>query len=78
GAVVNIVRPNWNLREIIGTNLNISHQGFLIHRDGQFFYRHASQTYRRVVEEPMLEYLARFRGHATVRGINLLEVLRAP
>lgn len=35
------------------------HLGFLFRRDHRVYLRHASQTHRKVIEEPLLTYLAR-------------------
>jgi hypothetical protein len=76
GAIINIVRPNWNLKNEIGTNMNISHQGFFIRKvNGEFYFRHASQQYLKVVEEPLLEYLKRMQSVPSIQGINILEPL---
>lgn len=38
GSIVEIVRPNWNLRDKIGTNLNISHLGFVLKKITSFYF----------------------------------------
>jgi hypothetical protein len=73
GALVNFVRPNWDLTELIGTHMNISHQGFLFWRGQTLFLRHAS-TSGLVEDRPFLEYLSQIQGHATHKGINLMKV----
>jgi len=75
-VVVNFVRPNWNLKETIGTNMNISHQGLLIRIKDQFFMRHATQVSPlKVVEVHFLNYLERFKNHPTLKGVHFLEIL---
>jgi len=82
GAMINIVRPGWDLTEVAGTQLNISHQGLAIRVDGILNFRHASSAGSKMVtQQPLDEYLSRFRDHATIKGINVLQVLeplRAP
>lgn len=73
GAIINIVRPNWALKEKIGTNLNVSHQGFAIRKnDGVLYFRHASQSLKVVTEEPLMQYLARMRDIPSIGGINIV------
>lgn len=73
GAIVNFVRPNWDLTEIAGTHQNISHQGFLFWKGKTLYVRHASSAAeKKVVEMPLLDYLTPFRNHATLKGIHLM------
>ncbi len=74
GAIISIVRPNWNLRDVIGTNLNISHQGFAIWKEGQLFFRHAS-TKGSVREQSFVEYFRGYIESETVKGFNVLQAL---
>lgn len=71
GAVIEIVRPNWQLKDKIGTNLDISHLGFAFYHDGTLWFRHASDLKHQVTEEPLVDYLAKFRSSPTVGGINV-------
>ena len=73
GAVVNFVRPNWDLTEAAGTHQNISHQGFLFRSGKTLYLRHAS-TQGKVEEVPFIEYLGRFRNHGTLKGIHLMKI----
>lgn len=70
GAVINLVRPAWDLRDKIGTRLNISHQGLAFHKNGTVYLRHASTT-GSVVEVPITTYLENARS---IAGINVLVV----
>lgn len=74
GSVINIVRPNWDLRKLIGTRINISHQGLAIHRNGIVYFRHASQDLKVVTEEPLASYMRRTLASETIQGINILAV----
>lgn len=75
GAVVNMVRPNWDLTDIIGTHMNVSHQGLIIRRGTQVLLRHASSSgTKRVTEVPLIDYLRPFIGHATLKGVHFLAV----
>jgi len=73
GFIVNIVRPNWNLKP---TDLNVSHQGILIkNKAGELVFRHASSVGKNptVREENFRKYLEKYQDHKTIKGINLLE-----
>jgi hypothetical protein len=74
GIVVNIVRPNWNLKALIGTNMNVSHQGILLRANDQLSIVHASSTAKKVVAEPLVEYLQQYLLSETLKGINLLQI----
>lgn len=81
-----IVRPDWNMRDKIGTNLNISHLGFVFrdHVTRTLRFYHASgfvadevataEVPRKVVNTDFCEYLARFIDSPTIRGCNILSV----
>jgi hypothetical protein len=77
GAVINIVRPNWDLTRTEGTHLNNSHQGLAIRKNGTLFFRNASSAtgVNRVVDAPMTEYLRKLVGHPTIKGINIQDVV---
>jgi hypothetical protein len=74
-SIVEIVRPNWDLRQQIGTQLNISHLGFLLRINGKFIFRHASQIEQCVIEHPFLDYLTNYINSSTVKGINIQKIL---
>lgn len=71
GAIMEIVRPNWNLREKIGTNLQISHLGFIFWQDDEPYFRHASSESKKVVNVPLKSYLQDIRKSATIKGVNI-------
>ena len=75
-CIVNIVRPNWNLIEKIGTHLNISHLGFAI-KDAtaqQLKFFHATSEKQKVVQETLHVYMQRQQNSPTIRGINVLAI----
>jgi len=74
-AIIEIVRPNWDLRDKIGTNLNVSHVGFAIRQDGELFYRQASSIERRVMDIPLAEYLGYRLESPTIKGIHIQSLL---
>ncbi|MDI1351383.1 MAG: DUF1460 domain-containing protein [bacterium] len=75
GAIIEIVRPNWNLREVIGTSLNVSHLGFAIWHDNVLYFREASSQYGKVVDVPLITYLKNARASKTIKGINVQIIL---
>jgi len=74
-AVVEIVRPDWHLKETIGTNLNISHIGFAVWKDNILYYRNASQLLGKVADIPMTDYLKNTLKSPTIRGINVQQII---
>lgn len=75
GAVIEIVRPNWDLRQQIGTALNVSHLGFAIWNKGVLYFREASSEYNKVVDVPLIKYLEQAQKSPTIKGINIQVVL---
>jgi hypothetical protein len=73
GAIVNFVRPNWDLTDVAGTHQNISHQGFLFKTGKVLYLRHAS-TSGKVEEVPFIDYLKRFKNHATLKGVHFMSL----
>jgi hypothetical protein len=71
GAIIEIVRPNWALKDKIGTNLDVSHLGFAFYHDGQYWFRNASSLEQRVTDVPLIDYLKQALSSPTIRGINL-------
>lgn len=71
-AIIEIIRPNWNLCEQIGTQLHVSHIGFAIKKsDGLLYFRHASSDAGCVTEQLLVDYLDKYRNHKTIKGINV-------
>lgn len=75
-TIINIVRPNWDLRERIGTHLNISHLGFAIkdHLNNDLKFFHATSEKLQVVQETLDVYMQRQLSSPTIKGINVLAV----
>lgn len=76
GAIIEIVRPNWDLRKSIGTSLNVSHLGFAFWKDGILMFRNASTLKGRVVDQPLVGYLQDALKSPTIKGINIQIVLQ--
>jgi len=74
-AIIEIVRPNWNLSEEIGTNLNVSHLGFAIWENDKILFRQASSSEHQVIDIPLIDYLRNTLKSPTIKGINIQIVL---
>lgn len=78
GAIVNFVRPNWDLTEAAGTHQNISHQGFLFRKGKILYLRHASTSLGgKVYELPFIDYLKKFVNHPTLKGVHLMRMKKS-
>ncbi len=78
GAILEIVRPNWNLTEAIGTHLNVSHLGFVMHENNEVYFLQASSTSHQVAKVKLIDYLREAKKSPTIRGINLQIVKNIP
>ena len=76
GAIIEIVRPNWDLTEQIGTHLNVSHLGFAINKNGTLMFRAATSTNHRVMDVSLIDYLRATQKSPTIKGINIQIVMR--
>lgn len=70
-SIIEIVRPNWNVHEKIGTNLNVSHLGFAFRKQGKLYFRQASSQLGKVVDVPLVDYLKEKISSPTIKGINV-------
>lgn len=75
-AIVEIIRPNWDLTKEIGTHLNVSHLGFVFWKNGTLIFRQASSTLKGVVDVPLIEYLRKAQKSPTIRGINIQIIIK--
>jgi hypothetical protein len=73
-TVVEIVRTNWDIKKHIGTNLDISHIGFLINDGKTIKLRHASETHGKVVEVSLSKYLAIQSKQQSFAGLNIQKI----
>ncbi|RAP35000.1 hypothetical protein B1207_13940 [Legionella quinlivanii] len=74
-AIIEIVRPNWDLTQAIGTHLNVSHLGFAFWKGDQLIFRQASSNFGKVVDVPLMDYLKEALPSPTIKGINVQIVL---
>lgn len=75
-AIIEIVRPNWDMQKQIGTHLNVSHLGFAIRVNGTLMFRAATSTNHRVMDCPLIDYLRETQKSPTIKGINI-QVIQA-
>ncbi len=74
-TIIEIVRPNWDLKNKIGTNINVSHLGFGIRKNGILYFREASTSQKKVIDTKLTEYLKKYLTNSTVKGINVQQIL---
>lgn len=74
-ALIEIVRPNWDLRKTTGTCLNVSHMGLAIWSKGVLYFREASSLDKKVIDIPLSDYLRSALKSPTIKGINVQVVL---
>ena len=75
GGIIEIVRPNWDLREKIGTCLNVSHLGFVFRRGKDLIFREASLLLKQVCDVALIDYLRTYLNSTSVKGIHIEAVL---
>lgn len=75
GAIIEIVRPNWDLTQAIGTHLNISHLGFAIRDHDELYYYQALASAGKVIKPRLIDYLKSIRHQPSIKGINIQRVL---
>ncbi len=74
GAIIEIVRPQWDIKSKIGTDMLVSHLGFAIRTPQGLMYREASSESQKVIDTPLTDYLRNYyeKGDKTsVKGINI-------
>jgi hypothetical protein len=71
GAIMEIVRPQWDLEKQIGTQLDISHLGFLIYKKGTIYFRNASSKHQKVIDQKLEDYLVKCLKSPTIKGIHI-------
>ena len=74
-AIIEIIRPNWDLSHEIGTHLNVSHLGFAIREKDTLLFREASSAHGQVVDVSLITYLQDALKSPTIKGINIQVVL---
>lgn len=75
GAIIEIIRPNWDLTKEIGTHLHVSHLGLVFWKEKTLFFREASSKHQQVIEIPLIKYLRDALKSPTIKGINVQIIL---
>ncbi len=70
-AIIEIIRPNWDLSQAIGTHLNVSHLGFAFWEKNTLLFREASSANGHVIDVPLITYLRNTLKSPTIKGINI-------
>jgi hypothetical protein len=78
GSIIEIVRPNWQLKALIGTNLNVSHLGFVFWDENIPNFYQASSQYGKTLIVPLINYLSEARNSPTIKGINIQIITKEP
>ncbi len=83
GSIMEIIRPNWNLHDKIGTNLHVSHMGFVFWQNDMPYFLHASSESKKVVMVPLQMYFKKIKKSPTIKGVNIqivpfLELAQSP
>jgi hypothetical protein len=71
-SMVTIIRPNWQLKSLIGTNLNASHVGLVIKKQHKLYFREASMIKKQVADTLLDEYLSKYLSSPCIKGINIM------
>lgn len=74
-AIIEIIRPNWDLDKQIGTHLNVSHLGFAVWEKGLLIFRETSSNDGHVIDYPLIDYLREAHKSPTIKGINIQVVI---
>lgn len=77
-AIIEIVDKTKHLKKKISTDLNVVHLGFVININHELIFRYASTPHHKVVDVPLIQYLARYykRTHQPqLIGINVQKIL---
>ena len=74
-AIIEIVRPNWDLVSNIGTQYDVSHLGFVFWQHGQLIFREASSNAGQIIDIPLIDYLRQQRTSPSIKGINIQVVV---
>ncbi|REG84361.1 N-acetylmuramoyl-L-alanine amidase-like domain-containing protein [Marinomonas pollencensis] len=71
GSVISMVRPNYQVKQWIGTNMNITHQAIAIHKKGRLYIRNASLLKKEVVDQDFVTYFSRYLENSSLKGFNV-------
>ena len=75
GSVMQIIHTENTFCEISQTDVHVRHLGFIIHKDREAFFRHASSERGCVTDELCEDYLRRFINRSPSVGVMIYQVL---
>ena len=75
GSVMQIIHTENTFCEISQTDVHVRHLGFIIHKDREAFFRHASSERGCVIDELCEDYLRRFINRSPSMGVMIYQVL---
>lgn len=70
-SIIEIVRPDWNIKDKVGTNMHVSHLGFAIKTKQGLMFREASLLEKEVTDVLLADYLKKYLDSPTVKGISI-------
>lgn len=71
GSVISMIRPDYDVKRWIGTNLNVTHQSIAIRKNDRLYLRHASQLKKAVVDEEFTTYFSKYLLNSSLKGFNI-------
>ncbi len=63
-----------SLKEKVGTEIDVSHTGFLIKKNGKLYLRHASSVAGKVVDNELEKYIEKLQKNPKYIGFSLLKI----
>ena len=74
-GIVQMIRPHWNIKQTVGTDLSISHLGFFFKKEQKLMLRHASSLEGKTIEVPITEYLIDRQKNSSLGGISIWRII---
>ena len=74
-SIVEIVRHHWPNKNLLGTELDISHMGLLLKHNNTLILRHASEREGKVVDIDFARYVQSLQTQASFAGIHVEAIL---
>lgn len=77
GTVIFFIEHNPRVKNQIGTEVNISHMGFVVWKNNVPYLRAASSLKRQTIDLPLIDYLQSYLDEPTMKGIALFQICSA-
>lgn len=78
GAILEIIRPHWDLTASIGTPILVSHMGFVARHNQKLYFLQASSIAHKITKTPLIDYLREAKKIPSIGGVNLQRVIEPP